>query len=277
MRLLERNKKTFICLLFWVVTAPTVEAAFEYRAGSVSSFAMAGAVDLHQAMPLDCYQHPALQPDGKLLVELSLARLYNIPDFTHASGLVLRNYRAVTIGLGSTQLTGSDFYWERSYLGFVSVGFRQRWRVGMSIDYQRIQFSGGYDDLDLVSLSLGLLATISRRLRVAATVRNINQPRYSPQSESTPRTGEVSLSHHLSRNIGLFLTYHVEEKMPDRLSFGQKLTILPEFSLRFGLRTEPVDLSGGFSLQIGRFFFDYGFTNNVYLGGTHKLGMRFAI
>ena len=63
--------------------------------------------------------------------------------------------------------------------------------------------------------------------------------------------------------------------MLDRLSLGQRVNIGQGLALRVGIRTEAVDISGGLSLKIDKFFFDYGYSDNAYLGGTHRIGLRF--
>jgi hypothetical protein len=82
--------------------------AFEYPSGSVPSFAKAGCVNLHKPSSLDLYINPALRISGKIGVDLSLSRLYNMSDFQLASGAATIDRKTFSLTVGSTQLTGSD-------------------------------------------------------------------------------------------------------------------------------------------------------------------------
>jgi hypothetical protein len=251
-------------------------AAFEYPLYGVKTFGMAGAVNLLQPTSLDFCEHPALAGDGVQL-EMALSQLYNMPDFTLGSLAALGEMGPLGVAVAGNQLTGSDFYWERDYRLGLSMHVFSLCRIGLAGDYQLIQFSGGYEDIDLFSFSVGALLQISDDLSLAATLANANRPSYGDEQDHLARRGLISVSYGFSERLVLSAGIRFEEHIPDRLSIGQELDLFDELTVRVGLRNQPLDFSGGISLHLSRFSFDYGFSNNVYLGGTHRIGLRMEI
>ena len=262
-------------LFVLLVGAETAPAAFEYPSGSVPSFAKAGCVNLHKPSSLDLYINPALRISGKIGVDLSLSRLYNMSDFQLVSGAASIDRKTFSLTVGSTQLTGSDYYWERSYLLAASVGLPYRLRIGASANYLRVEYAGAYCSLGLTALNLGVAWYAHEAVVVSAVARNVNRPHYKSSSQSLPLISEISVSYAFSDAFSFFLTQHFEENVRDRFFVGQEVNIAKELSLHLGLATEPTEISGGFSLGVGGLIFDYGFRDNVYLGGTHRFGLRY--
>jgi hypothetical protein len=271
-----QNRPIFIVLLVLLIGTESASGAFEYPSGSVQSFAKAGCVNLHKSSPLDLYINPALNIEGKIGVDLSLSRLYNMSDFQLVSGAASLHRKTFSLTVGSTQLTGSDYYWERSYLLAASVGLPYHLRVGASANYLRVEYAGGYSSLGLTALNLGVAWYARESVAVGVVARNVNRPHYKSGSQSLPLIGEISVSYVFSETFAFHLTQHLEEKVRDRFFIGQEVNITKEFSLHLGLATEPTEISGGFSLGVGGLIFDYGFRDNVYLGGTHRFGLRYT-
>ena len=271
-----QNRLIFILLVILLIESGSAFGAFEYPSGSVPAFAKAGCVNLHKPSSLDLYINPALRISGKIGVDLSLSRLYNMSDFQLASGAATIDRKTFSLTVGSTQLTGSDYYWERSYLLAASVGLPYCLRVGASANYLRVEYTGGYNSLGMTALNLGVGWHKCETVAVGAVARNVNRPHYKSSSQSLPLVGEISVSYAFSDAFSFFLTQHLEEKVRDRFFIGQEVNVAKEFSLHFGLATEPTEISGGFSLGVGSLIFDYGFRDNVYLGGTHRFGLRYT-
>jgi hypothetical protein len=152
-----QNRLILILLLVLLTRGELAFGVFEYPSGSVTTFAKGGCVNLHKPSSLDLYANPAFKIPGKIGVDLSLSRLYNMSDFQLVSGAASIDRRTVSLTVGSTQLTGSDYYWERSYLLAGSVGLPYRFRVGASANYLRVEYAEGYSSLGLTALNLGVV------------------------------------------------------------------------------------------------------------------------
>jgi hypothetical protein len=269
-----KNRSIFIWLLVLLIEVKSASGAFEYPTGSVQSFAKAGCVNLLKPSSLDLYTNPALKISGKIGVDLSLSRLYNLSDFQLASGAASINRNSFSLTIGTTQLTGSDYYWERSYLIAGSINLPYRLRIGASANYLRTEYAGGYRTHSLLALTLGVVY-LRDGFAVGAVGRSINRPRYRSGSQALPLIGEFAISYVFSDAFSFFLTHHLEEKVRDRFFIGQEVKVTRELVLHLGIATEPTEIGGGFSLGVGGLMFDYGFRDNVYLGGTHRFGLRY--
>jgi hypothetical protein len=270
-----QNRLILMLILVLLSGTESVSAAFEYPSSSVPAFAKAGCVNLHKPSSLDLYANPALRISGKIGVDLSLSRLYNMSDFQLVSGAASIDCKMFSLTVGSTQLTGSDYYWERNYLLAGSVGLPFCLRVGASANYLRVEYADGYCGLGLTALNLGVAWYAGESVVVGAVARNVNRPHYKSGSQSLPLIGEISVSYVFSDAFSFLLTQHLEENVRDRFFVGQEVKVSKELSLYLGLATEPTEISGGFSLGVGGLMFDYGFRDNVYLGGTHRFGLRY--
>lgn len=259
-----------------VLTLPTpLLAAFEYSHGSGVSESLAGAIDLFAAAPLDCSHQPALSAERSLEFEASASRLFNFSDFSLSCGAVRLSVGSLSFGLGTTQLTGSDFYRERSYLLNSAYIVARDVSLGANLSYRQLSYAYGYRDLNSTSLSVGLHWQAAPNLRLAASLLDLNKPRFYADGESTPMTGVVSAASEFSGDLAWFFTYRIISDLPDRFSLGQRWALHERVSLRLGIRNQPLDICGGLSVRLGGFSFDYTYTNNVYLGSTHMLGLRY--
>ena len=270
-----QNKSVLILLLYMLIAAESAFGAFEYPTGSVQSFAKAGCINLHKPSSLDTYINPAVKISGKLGVDLSLSRLYNLSDFQLASGAASLNRKTFSLTVGTTQLTGSDYYWERSYLLAGSISLPYRLRLGAAANYLRVEYADGYSTISMTTMNLGVVY-LHDGFAVGTVTRNINRPRYRSGSQSLPINGDIAVSYTFSDDFSFHLTHHLEEHVRDRFFIAQEANVCNEISLHLGLATEPTEISGGFSLTVRSLTFDYGFRDNVYLGGTHRFGLRYT-
>ncbi len=253
-----------------------VDAAFEYPVGSVRQFAMSGCVNLFQSSSLDAYANPAFQPGFKASADLSWSRLYNMPDFELASGAGSWGYRALGVTAGVTQLGGADYYSEHSYLLAGSLALHHGLRAGVSINYMRIAYGGGYRSLTSTAFNLGTRWEVGSKVAIGLAVRNVNRPRYGSATNRLPLIGEGGISYIFSEKFSCHVLQRFEEHVRGRFALGQEIDLHRRLALRFGIATEPTEISGGFSIGVGRLTIDYGFRDNVYLGGTHRFGLRYA-
>jgi hypothetical protein len=253
----------------------SVDAAFEYSHCSSASEALAGALDLFAGAPLDFAAQPALVAESALQSEATTRRLFNLSDFTLSSGAARLRTGSFTFGASTSQLTGSDFYRERSYSLNVAGRVSNSFSLGMIAGYRQLAYTSGYSDLSSTSLGAGLFWQPAIELRLAASLLEINKPKFFAGGESAPRSGVISLAYQFSPDLSWYFTYRVISDLPDRLSLGQSWKLHERVILRLGVRNQPLDICGGLSVGLGGFSFDYTYTNNVYLGGTHMLGLRY--
>jgi hypothetical protein len=180
-----QNRLILVLLFGLLIGTESASAAFEYPSSSVPAFAKAGCVNFHRPSSLDLYSNPALRTGGKIGVDLSLSRLYNLSDFQLVSGAASIDRKTFSLTVGSTQLTGSDYYWERSYLLAGSVGLLYRLRVGASANYMRVEYrrlSPRFDGAEPWRRVVPL-----KRSGSGAVAHNVNRPHY--------KSGSITAAH----------------------------------------------------------------------------------
>lgn len=265
----------FVPWLVWGVLLP--QAAFaELPRGSTSAFALAGTPNLTGPAPLDLSVNPALSFNSSLTLEGIASRLYEMSDFDIAAGAAVFSRGRISFGLAAAQLVGLDYYAERSLLFAVSIAPHRRWRFGFGFEQQRIEFAEGYGNLSMLAISFGTLINPNDRLWLGGSVGNINRPRFDRQDEPLPLYGLFAAAYQATPSVTIILAHHLNERYPGRFSLGQQWAVVEDLDLLFGLETEPLEISGGFSLKLRGFNFEYAYRNNVYLGGTHRVGLRFS-
>jgi hypothetical protein len=242
---------------------------------SVTTFALGGAVSLNAPAPLDIYFNPALAGSRRITVEFSAARLFDLSDFDLGAGALAFRWRQVTLGAALTNLIGADYYSERSVLLAASFAPFSRLRLGAGVEQRHTAFGEGYPDASLYSLSLGVVAALRENLSLSAAVWDANRPRFCDSDPKPPLRTEIAASYS-TELVSLALAHHLDSRLPDRFSVGQAFNLTGDFALLVGIESEPLELSGGFSLKLRGFNFEYGYRNNVYLGGTHRVGLRYS-
>lgn len=244
--------------------------------GSLRSQSLAGAIDLQSFSPLDVQRNPAVRGEGCWAVAMGWTRLYGMGDFELATGAGSYGSRNWSLSLAVQQLSGGDYYWERSYLVALSRRIGKKFTFGVGLNYLDLQFGEGYRRLDATAVSAGIRYQVRSGQVVAVACRNLNRPRYDATLEAIGREADLSMTWQLSPLIVVCLNQRLIERLPDRFSAGQVFRLAPEMSLQLGIITAPTDFAGGISLKLAGIEFEYAYRNSLYLGGTHWLGVQYG-
>ncbi len=268
-----------VCMLLvtgaFFVTPEFASAAFEYSRASTASYALGGAIRLLDSSPLDLAENPALSCSTQFSGAIVATRLFGMPDFD--LGVVGGQYNRDrwSIGVAGSYLGGSEYYRERSYLMAASASFAKRWRIGAAVDHQRIEFGEGYRGEAASFVSLGALLQLKKGA-VGIGVANVLKSRWRDDTERMPITATASLSWCVAKDLNVHATHRFDPDLPDRFAIGQEWRVAKALRLLLGLTSNPTDVSGGIILTQSRFEFEYAYRQNVYLGGSHRLGMRWS-
>ncbi len=273
---LLRRSKIFLYVGFILTILFTADAVAELPRGSISSFALGGTPNLMSAGSLDMAINPALASCSTYAVEVLASRLHEMSDFDVAAGAAQYNYRSLSVGITVNQLVGLDYYAERNLLLAASVSPHRIWRLGVGIESRQIEFGEGYGAVSTVAASCGVMFRFSERTAIALSALNVNRPRFGSDDEPLPLAGQIAATYIANSTLTIVFAHQIEERFPDRFCLGQQITIVNDFDLLLGLSTEPFEISGGLSLKLRGFNFEYAYRNNVYLGGTHRVGLRFS-
>ena len=274
---LRRRSKILLVIVGLVLTVATTPNVFaELPRGSISSFALGGTPNLISAGPLDMAINPALASCSTYAVEVLASRLYEMSDFDVAAGAAQYSYRNLSLGLAVNQLVGLDYYAERNLLLAASIAPHRAWRLGVGIEHRRLEFGEGYGTVSIVAASCGLMVRLNEKAAIAVSGLNINRPEFDSDDEPLPLAGQIAATYIANSTLTIVFAHQIEERYPDRFCIGQQVTIVKDVDILIGLTTEPFEISGGLSIKLRGFNFEYAYRNNVYLGGTHRVGLRFS-
>lgn len=274
---LLRQNNHWSCQLWIPLLVLLTHTAFaELPRGSVTSFALGGTPNLLQPSPMDISLNPALSCYARWSFEGVASRLYELSDFDIASGAAAYRFRSVAFGFSAIQLVGADYYSERNLLGVFSVAPIHFLRFGVGLEHQQIEFGEGYGKTSAIAISLGAIFVPTDRAALAISMDRINRPRFEPRDDRLPLRGHIDATFVATPSLTLLLSHQLDENYPDRFCIGQQIAIVKDFDLLLGLSTEPFEISGGFGLKLRGFNFEYAYRNNVYLGGTHRVGLRYS-
>lgn len=248
----------------------------EIPRGSVVAFALGGIPNLAAPSPLDIGFNPGLSCSSQYALETNAARLFEMSDFDIAAGGAAYRMHRLTLSVAAAQVVGLDYYSERSINVAASVAPLPILRLGIALEQQRLEFSEGYPGASTYCLAVGAVYSPSNRARIAISAANINRPRFDDADDPLPLRLEIAGAFRANPAFCVLVAHHLDERMPDRFSIGEITSFSREFDLILGLKTEPVEISGGFSLKLRGFSLDYAYGNNVYLGGTHRVGLRYS-
>ena len=73
--------------------------------------------------------------------------------------------------------------------------------------------------------------------------------------------------------MSIYACEDISNQYSERVRIGQRLQLVEQLDLLIGLSTNPTELSGGVIIDFLGFEVEYGYRDNVYLGGTHRVGM----
>ncbi|MCD4817598.1 MAG: hypothetical protein K8S23_02775 [Candidatus Cloacimonetes bacterium] len=130
-----------------------------------------------------------------------------------------------------------------------------------------------------VGFDVGALATLHRRTKLAFTVTNINNPKFTgeEQNHDLPRKFAMGISYEpyygVSTSLELKKTF---EQQGTEVHAGIEFVLYEILTLRTGLRNLPSSYSIGFGLDFKNILIDYGF-NTHEIGCTHHFGIGYKL
>ena len=273
---LRRRSEFFLLVGFILAVLTTQDIFAELPRGSISSFALGGTPNLISAGPLDMAINPALASCSTYAVEVMASRLHEMSDFDVAAGAAQYSYRNLSFGIVVNQLVGLDYYADRSLLLAATIAPHRIWRLGVGIEHRRLEFGEGYGTVSTVTASCGIVVRLNDKAAIALSGLNINRPKFDSNDDPLPLAGQIAATYIANATLTIVFAHQIEERYPDRFCIGQQVTIVKDVDILIGLTTEPFEISGGLSIKLRGFNFEYAYRNNVYLGGTHRVGLRFS-
>lgn len=163
--------------------------------------------------------------------------------------------------------------------------------LGVSVNYMQLVYgqsagpSGdGTDGTDLGSASrlgvdVGFVATLGKRHRAAALVKNINNPSIGVDgySAALPQTLIGGFAYSPVDEVMTTFSLNYVSGHPVEFHGGLEYELGPKFSILTGMQSQPNRLSAGMKMDIKGILIEYGVITHPVLPLTHAISMNFHV
>lgn len=210
------------------------------------------------------FSNPAMIPSDSRSISFFGIRYYGFSEITDMAASVHYPTNFGTIGIGAHRY-GFDLFSENR----VRVAYKnvfQNFHYGMVLNYNHITQGRGYGSAGALGIDLGIAATVTDALWLAARATNINQPEYGKSNEPLPRELVVGFSYAFS-DLGLLTSEVVKDvRFPIAYRGGIEVIIMEGFLGRAGVTTGPTTFSGGFGFTADMWTINVVAQNHIDLG-----------
>ncbi|MBC8216135.1 MAG: hypothetical protein H8E64_06455 [Candidatus Marinimicrobia bacterium] len=237
-----------------------------------------------------------------------LSRISSAVSFTQASGLSYLPHSMfgvsvplgkrgtagisaenLSVSVGSTVLTQEmaiaahyGFYLQKDRNSSLAIGVSAKY---LSVNYGKSAgVSGdGFDGVDLgesqtFGIDLGFQASLRNRHKMGVFVKNINRPKLGKASlVDLPRSIDIGLAYSPYNLVWTTFSLRRSAGYDTQYGAGLEYELIPGFTVRSGVHSNPNRLGAGFSLSVKGITVDYGLLTHPILSLTHQVSIGVEI
>lgn len=208
------------------------------------------------------------------------------------ASMPIENYGVVAFSTEFFQVNYGDkvLQSENSYV--ISHGFKLMEDVSTSLSlgynirmhqliYNNFGDLGTTEESFTALIDIGARATVYKKFFLGAFVKNLTNTKIGfEEDQELLREFQIGVGYMPYQGVTTTLDISKELGYTSRYHFGLDYTVLEQkelvFDIRFGVISEPNQVSFGFGLEYEKFTFDYGALSHP-LGMTHQFGLAYAI
>lgn len=220
----------------------------------------------------------------------SYQRPYGLDFLEHMAGsftVPLPRFGVVGFGFQKFGVTyeGEDLENEKTFSlshGFsVMKDVHSSLALGYTFNLYALEFGTSFEGQSLGSaqtmgVDFGILATLRKRTRMGATMRNLNRPRLGKgYREDLPRYMSFGIAYQPYPGVATVLDLAKKFGEETRMKGGIEAQIVPFMALRFGVQTKPDRVMGGVGFTYKGAHFDYALVNHAALPLTHQISISY--
>jgi hypothetical protein len=200
---------------------------------------------------------------------------FGLPELNQEVFAFQNRFAFAGIGIqGST--FGSELYRETSFELTAARSIREMLEVGVSMGVRSLSI-GKYASGSAAVMSLGLLASPTKSVRLGAAWKNLNHARLSGYRDRIPESLTVGAVARLGISSIVLLDLVSEPHFPVESRFGIESKFSKNLTLRVGGRAEPFRPSGGIEVSLRRIRFHYAGDLHPQLGSSHTVGIEIQL
>ena len=263
----------FIILAFYFLLLTCLYSAFEFKPPAARPISMGGAyVGLSDDTNAIDYNPAGLRQISSFLLSSNYSLLYSVEGLNYSQfkiALPLNKYGCMGIGYSDF---GPSEYKERIFVLSHSIGQLKSMLFGYSIKLMNVRIQE-YGSDSVFGLDAGILANISNKLNLGIVVKNINGPKISNGREKLDEEFSAGILYRPLNNINFVLDLNKVLGQITCVNIGTEFNVVDYLALRIGVQTNPSKYNMGFGINYNKIFFDYCYSYNDTLSGTHLLSL----
>ena len=220
----------------------------------------------------------AINPAGlRGLRGLAIAA-WTVPSLFGIEGLSRMGFSAgvpiasvpIALSVSTLRLRG---YYETSLSLAAAISGGGAWAAGLRL---RVEMLGieGYGQTSVPALDAGVSCAIAPGYSIALLLTNASAARIGAAGEPLPLSLAVGCAYAPGgTGATLYARCSKELLSPLEWNLGAEYVVVPEFTLRLGMSTEPSLVCGGVGIHLAPVAVEYGLTHHRQLGETHYLSV----
>ena len=177
----------------------------------------------------------------------------------------------------AVQSFGFSGFRESDVQGTYAIEILDKIRFGATLHYASLQIQD-YGSGSVLYADVGLQAQVNDEISVGFSAFNVNRAKLETLNgdEFMPTIVSAGIAYQPTEKV--MVVADVQKDIDHPLSFrgGVEYKIVPEFTIRSGVSTEPLSLNAGFGLQLSQFKLETAFRLQERLGFTPHLSLSFA-
>lgn len=180
-----------------------------------------------------------------------------------------------TFGVSVTSF-GYELYSESKFGLAYAMKLSDKLRMGVQLNYHRMQIAEGYGNAGFLTGEIGLQADVTDELSIGAHIYNptlTEQTEYN--NEKIPTTIRLGAQYQFNENF--FIAVEGMQNIYDRPSMrvGLEYHLIEQLYLRGGISTTPTLASFGFGLKLKKFFIDVASSYHSSLGFSPQVSLSY--
>lgn len=230
---------------------------------SSAYFANSTIISLYDATAINPASLPRIGNNGLALV---YTKPFGLSTLTYNRLILNLNRPALGFSFSSLGQTG---YYEHTFTLATGFALNKNFSYGIILKGYNVNIRDYGNDF-FPSLNLGILFKQST-YRLALVFADMNNPK-SKQGDLIPASLQIGGLLNSFNGFSLSCDF-LKNTVSERFLGGIELNLLPIFSLRFGVATNPYLIAGGFGVSLKNLSIDYGYRYHPRLKETHVLSL----
>lgn len=208
-------------------------------------------------------------------VALAYTNRYGVPAFQSVAAAGAFKLNKFALGAGISRF--GDQLFNRQKILLTAASRLSGVDVALRLGYMQIATSG-LETHGLPFLDLGVIAQLTKHLRIGASLHHINQPKVSSfEQERLPALVRAGFSYQPVSRFTLHLDTEKETGQDFDFRAGAEYQWHKAFSARTGISTRPAKAYFGTAVSLKNIGIDYALHTHPKLGMSHQVSLNLKI